>query len=104
MRCNGSHDRWMSRNSAAGFLRALDLWDKVIRLNWPQNSRFPAHFSERVGVMALADTHRIRPWLDRLRQAGEAIGPDLSQNPHLSVIKAEQARAKAQLGGLGSSR
>ena len=92
------------RDSAAGFSRALDLWDKVIRLNWPQNSRFPAHFSERVGAVALANSYRIRPWLDRLRHAGDAISPGLSQNPHLSVIRSEQARAKAQLGGLGSSR
>jgi hypothetical protein len=92
------------RDPAAGFVRALDLWDEVIRSNWPQNSRFPAHFSERIGTFALADSRRLRPWFDRIRQAGEVMGSDLSRNPHISVIKAEQARAKAQLGGLGSSR
>ena len=75
-----------------------------MRLNWPQSSHFPAHFSERVGALALADAHRSRLWLDRLRKAGEAMAAEPSRSPHAAVITAERQRTKARLGGLGSSR
>lgn len=82
----------------------LDLWDQVIRLNWPKTSHFPSHFSERVGTLALADSRRSRPWLDRLRKAGEPMAAEPSLSPHAEVIATEIARIKAQIGGLGSSR
>ena len=34
----------------SGFVQALDLWDDVMRLDWPTSSHFPAHFTERVGA------------------------------------------------------
>ena len=91
------------RDISGGFDRVLDLWDQVMRLNWPKNSHFPAHFSERVGALALADSRRSRPWLDRLRKAGEAMAVEPSLSPHAAIIAAERARIRAQLGGLGSS-
>ena len=51
------------------FGQVLDLWDQVIRLDWPPSSRFPAHFSERVGAMAGAESRGSRLWLDRLNKA-----------------------------------
>ncbi len=92
------------RDAAGGFLRALDLWDEVIRLNWPPSSHFPAHFSERVGTLALAEAHRSRLWLGRLRGADKAMAGESSRHPLSEGIAAERTRAKAKLGGLGSSR
>ncbi len=91
------------RDITGGFDRVLDLWDQVMRLNWPASSHFPAHFSERVGTLALADSRRSRLWLDRLRHAGEAIAVEPSLSPHAATIAAERSRVRAQLGGLGSS-
>ena len=91
------------RDVSGGFDRVLDLWDQVMRLNWPTKSLFPAHFSERVGALAVADSRRSRLWLDRLRQAGEAMAVEPSLSPHAATIAAERSRVRAQLGGLGSS-
>ena len=91
-------------DTSGGFVPVLDLWDQVIRLNWPDSSHFPAHLTERVGALALANSYRSRLWLDRLRKAEEAMAIDPGQSRHASVFAAERARAKAQLGGLGSSR
>jgi hypothetical protein len=82
----------------------LDLWDEVIRLSWPPSSRFPAHFSDRVGTLALADGRRSRPWLDRLNKAGLAMTLEPAKYSHSSVIPTERARVKSRLGGLGASR
>ena len=48
----------MTGTRPANFGQVLDLWDEVMRLNWPPSSHFPAHFSERVGTLALADGRR----------------------------------------------
>jgi hypothetical protein len=92
------------RDVTGGFVRALDLWDQVMRLNWPQSAHFPAHFSERVGTLALADAHWSRLWIDHLRRTDEALAAEPGRSPQAGVIAAERARVKAQLGGLGSSR
>ena len=92
------------RRPSGTFGQVLDLWDEVIRLSWPPSSHFPAHFSERVGTLALADGRRSRPWLDRLQKADEALAAEPVKYPHATVIAVERTRIKAQLGGLGSSR
>jgi hypothetical protein len=92
------------RDIAQGFVRAVDLWEEVIRLHWPQGSHFPSHVTERVAGLALGDPHRSRLWLDRLRKVGYAMAAEHGRSTHAAVIAAEQARVKAQLGGLGSSR
>jgi hypothetical protein len=92
------------RGKSGTFGQVLDLWDELIRLSWPPNSRFPAHFSERVGTLALADAHRSRPWLDRLNKAGLALAVEPDKYSHSAVITVERARVKSQLGGLGASR
>jgi hypothetical protein len=92
------------RNTAESFVRALDLWDQVMRLDWPKDSHFPSHFSERVGALALADSRRSRPWLDRLNKAVEAMAAEPGGSSHAAVIAAELARVRSQIGGLGSSR
>jgi hypothetical protein len=92
------------RGPSGTFGQVLDLWDEVIRLSWPPSSRFPAHFSDRVGTLALADGRRSRPWLDRLNKAGLAMTLEPAKYSHSAVIPAERARVKSRLGGLGASR
>ena len=36
----------------SGLVMALDLWDEVMRLDWPKSSHFPAHFTERVAALS----------------------------------------------------
>ncbi len=96
--------RSVGRGTSGNFGRVLDLWDEVIRLNWPQSSHFPAHFSERVGTLAVADPQGNRPWADHLRRAADDMAAEPTRYLHAAVIAAERARVMAQLGGLGSSR
>jgi hypothetical protein len=88
--------------TAAGFHRALDLWDRLIRLNWPKSSQFPAHFTERLAALAGVDEHRRQLWLDRLREAGDAMAAEPRRYPHATVLAAERARVEAQLVQAGS--
>ena len=82
--------------------RALDLWDEVMRLNWPQSSRFPSQFTERISALAWDNTSRRRLWLDRLRLTGAALNGDAGRRIQAEVVAAERARVQATLGGLGS--
>ena len=84
------------------FGRALDLWDEVMRLHWPRNSRFPSHFTERVSALAWNDSSRRRLWLERLRRTGATMAGDSGRHSQAEVVAAEQARVEATLGGLGS--
>jgi hypothetical protein len=84
--------------------RAFDLWDEVMRLHWPRNSRFPSHFTERVSALAWNDSARRRLWLDRLRRTGAEMAGDSGRHPQGEVVAAERVRVEATLGGLGSSR
>ena len=87
------------RDPVESFARALDLWDEVMRLSWPQGSPFPAQFTERVAALAAADAYRRRgPWLDRLRRVGEALSSPPGRFPHAAVVAAERLRVEAQLG------
>ena len=95
-----SDDRDISRR----FIPVLDFWDQMMRLNWPETSHFLAHFSERIGALALVDSRRTRLWVDRLKKASDAMAAEPSLSTHAAVIAAERARIKAQIGGLGSSR
>lgn len=85
-----------------GFLRALDLWDLVMRLGWPSGSAFPARFTERMARVVESDPARRLPaWRDRLTRAAG----DMSQSPgrfaHLAVVNAERARVVTRLGSGG---
>jgi hypothetical protein len=91
------------RGTPGTFRQVLDLWDEVMRLDWPRSSHFPSHFSERVGTLALADARRSRLWLDRLSKADEALAGEPTRYPHAGVVAAEQARVKARIAGLGAS-
>jgi hypothetical protein len=84
------------------FGRDLDLWDEVMRLHWPRNSRFPSHFTERVSALAWNDSSRRRLWLERLRRAGATLAGDSGWHPQAEVVAAERTRVEATLGGLGS--
>ena len=88
--------------TARGFLPVLDLWDQIMGMNWPDGSLFPAHLSERIGTLALQDVSWCRQWLDRLRRprrprptARTGLDSQRSSPPN--------TRAKARVGGLGSS-
>jgi hypothetical protein len=88
----------MENDPARGFAGALDLWDELMRLSWPANSRFPAWFTERIAMIAAADSPRRLPaWLDRLRQFGAAFGRQPDRSPQAAVVAAERARVEAQL-------
>ena len=82
----------------ASFVRALDLWDEVMRLNWPASSHFPSQFTERVGVLASSDNNRSRLWLDRLKHAGESMAASPGQHPHAAVVTAERLRIETGTG------
>jgi hypothetical protein len=82
--------------------RALVLWDEVMGLSWPGNSRFPSQFTERVSALAWDDSARRRLWLDRLRRTGAAMDGKAGRHPQAEVVAAERARVQATLGGLGS--
>jgi hypothetical protein len=82
--------------------RALDLWDEVMLLNWPRNSRFPSHFTGRISALAWDDSSHRWLWLDRLRRRGAAMAGDSGRQPQAEVVAAERARVEATLGGLGS--
>jgi hypothetical protein len=82
--------------------RGLDLWDEVMGLSWPGNSRFPSQFTERVSALAWDDSARRRLWLDRLRKTGAAMAGNAGRHPQAEVVAAERVRVQATLGGLGS--
>ena len=90
--------------AARGFVSVLDLWDEVMGMHWPPGSRFPSHFSARVGTLALGDWTRSRPWLNRLRRRAQAMAGEPGPNPYSAVVAAEEARVKNRIGGLGTSR
>ena len=79
----------------SGLVMALDLWDDVMRLDWPKSSHFPAHFTERVSALSSYDAHGRRLWLDRLRCAGDAMVSDPRRQAHAEVIAAERTRLEA---------
>ncbi len=83
----------------SGFVKALDLWDDVMRLDWPTSSHFPAHFTERVGALCSNDAHRRRLWHGRLRRTGLAMASDPRRQAHAEVIAAEVTRLEADGGG-----
>jgi len=86
------------RDPVDSFARALDLWDEMMRLSWPQGSPFPAQFTERVAALAAAGVPRRRgAWLDRLRRTGQALAAQRARFPHAAVVAAERARVEAQL-------
>jgi hypothetical protein len=84
------------------FGRALDLWDEVMKLNWPKNAHFPVQFTERISALAWDNASRRRLWLDRLRLTGAGLAGDPGRRMQAEVIAAERARVQATLGGLGS--
>ena len=92
------------RDTARSLARALDVWDQLMRLGWPKNSQFPAHFTERVAAVVGVDARRCRLWLDRLRQAGDVLSTEPDRFPHAAVIASERARVESQLRGLGTPR
>jgi hypothetical protein len=88
----------------AGFVRALDLWDEVMRLNWPKSAHFPSHFTERVAALSSSDAHRRQLWLGRLQRALDTMATDPGRHPHAGVVAAERKRLEADFGGPGVSR
>jgi hypothetical protein len=86
-RLAGSGDR------SRGFTKALDLWDEVMRLSWPEQSNFPAQLTERVSTLVQDDRyHRLEPWRERLRRAADAIAGSPGRRPQAAAIAAERAR------------
>jgi len=89
-----------TRDQSQFFANALNVWDEVMRVSWPEGSKFPAQFTERVSALVQADRYRrLEPWLDRLRRTGDALAALPGRKPQAAVIAAERARAPAQHGG-----
>jgi hypothetical protein len=87
---------------ARSFRRALDLWSEVIHLPWPRSSSFPGQFTERITAVAAADrSHRMQPWLSRLRAAAQELGAHPGDFGHASVVAAERQRVEAKLNDYG---
>jgi hypothetical protein len=94
----------LERDPTGGFRGALELWDQVIRLPWPQGSQFPEQFTERVAALVANDDRDRRIWLQRLRGAGERMAAEPGRYTHAAVVAAERARTESLLGGRGSRR
>jgi hypothetical protein len=89
------------RDTAAGFRRALDVWDRLMRLNWPQGSQFPSQFTERVASLVKVDVGRRQLWIDRLREVGDLMAAEPLRYPHAAVVATERARMESLVGGPG---
>jgi hypothetical protein len=88
----------------AGFGKVLDLWDVVMGLSFPKDSRFPSHFTERVAALASSDEQRRRLWLDRLKRASQAMAAEPARFAHAAVVAAERRRLEAEYPGPGTRR
>ncbi len=82
----------------------LALWDEVMRQPWPEDSAFPAQFTERVATMAAADApRRLRPWHDRLRQTGDALAAEPGRFPHAKSSRPNGHASRLGLAGAANS-
>jgi hypothetical protein len=87
---------------SVAFMRVLDLWDEIIRLSWPKDADFPAHFTERVAALvSLNPAERKRPWLERLAKAAMALAAEPGRFPHAALVAAEQGRAAGKAAAVG---
>jgi hypothetical protein len=88
----------MEADPLRGFQAALDLWDDVMRLRWPAESRFPTWFTERVAALASADPpRRLAAWRGRLRQLAAYLRAQPVPFQQAAVVAAEAARVESQL-------
>jgi hypothetical protein len=82
------------------FERALELWDTVMKMCFPESARFPAHFTERVAATVGFDTHRRALWRDRLERTARAMAAVPAQFTHAATVSAERQRLEGlQRGG-----
>ncbi len=83
------------RDKAQGFAKALDVWDEVMRVSWPEGSKFPAQFTERISALVWADrSGRLEPWLERLRRTDQALAGLPGRKAQIAAIAAERARGQ----------
>ncbi len=82
-----------------GLDRALDLWDEVIRLDWPPGSEFPAQFTERMAklVESVEAPRRLPAWRDRLRRAAGEMDARPGGFHHAAVVAGERERVESKL-------
>jgi hypothetical protein len=78
-----------------GFVRALDLWDKAVQLDWPEASHFPGQLTERVGALVGDDPHRRQLWLDQLNRSSTILASEPRAQAHAAMIAAEIKRIAA---------